>query len=46
MIRRFRTVIPDVLYRGSAPSPHDIENLKNKLGIKKIVSLVKEKKNK
>lgn len=37
MIRRFRQV-SDHLYRGSAPSPHDLRILK-KLGIKKIVSL-------
>ena len=42
MIRRFREVVPGVLYRGSAPSPKDIQNLKEKLGIKKIVSLDKD----
>lgn len=31
--------ITDGLYRGSAPSPKDVEWLKNTLGIKKIVSL-------
>jgi len=41
MIRRFRKVAKD-LYRGSAPSPVDVVNLKNKLGINKIVSLDKE----
>lgn len=41
MIRRFRTVILGVLYRGSAPSPDDIKALKEKLGIRKIVSLDK-----
>jgi hypothetical protein len=41
MIMRFRTVIPGILYRGSAPSPKDIQALKNKLDIKKIVSLDK-----
>lgn len=41
MIRRFRAVIPGVLYRGSAPSPQDVLELKDKLGIKKIVSLDK-----
>ena len=39
MIRRFRQVVPGILYRGSAPSPQDIQMLKEKLGIKKIVSL-------
>ncbi len=42
MIRRFRQVVPDVLYRGSAPSPKDVLEMKNKLGIKKIVSLDKD----
>lgn len=42
MIKRFREVIPRVLYRGSAPSPKDVMNLKEKLGIKKIVSLDEE----
>lgn len=42
MIRRFREVIPGVLYRGSAPSPKDIENLKDKLGIRKVISFDKE----
>ncbi len=42
MIRRFRAVIPGVLYRGSAPSPRDVLELKDKLGIRKIVSLDKE----
>jgi hypothetical protein len=42
MIRRFREVIPGVLYRGSAPSPKDIQNLKEKLGIRKVVSFDKE----
>lgn len=39
MIRRFRSVIPGVLYRGSAPTPKDVLELKDKLGIKKIISL-------
>lgn len=39
MIARFRTIIPHVLYRGGSPSPKDVMHLKNKLGIKKIVSL-------
>jgi hypothetical protein len=39
MIRRFRTVVPNKLYRGSAPSPNDVMELKEKLGINKIVSL-------
>lgn len=38
MIQRFRKVT-DNLYRGSAPSPKDVEMLKDHLGIKKIVSL-------
>lgn len=38
MIQRFRKVTDD-LYRGSAPSPKDVEWLKDNLGIKKIVSL-------
>jgi len=39
MINKFRTVIPNKLYRGSSPSPQDVKHLKEKLGIKKIVSL-------
>lgn len=42
MIRRFRVVIPGVLYRGSAPTPQDVLELHNKLKIKKIVSLDEE----
>jgi hypothetical protein len=42
MIRRLRAVIPGVLYRGSHPTPQDVVELKDKLGIKKIVSLDKE----
>ncbi len=38
MIQRLRKVT-DQLYRGSAPSPKDVEWLKDTLGIKKIVSL-------
>jgi len=38
MIHRFRKVDADI-YRGSAPSPRDVEHLKNEFGIKKIVSL-------
>jgi protein tyrosine/serine phosphatase len=41
MIKRFRTVVPGKLYRGSAPDPLDVAKL-HKLGIKKIVSLDKE----
>lgn len=41
MIERFRKVT-DGLYRGSAPSPKDVQWLKDNLGIKKIVSLDKE----
>jgi protein-tyrosine phosphatase len=39
MIKRFREVVPGVLYRGSSPSPLDVQTLQKKLGIKKIVSL-------
>ncbi len=39
MIKRFRAVVPGKLYRGSAPSPRDVLELNDKLGIKKIVSL-------
>lgn len=39
MIRRLRAVIPGKLYRGSAPSPKDVLELKDKLGVRKIVSL-------
>jgi hypothetical protein len=39
MIRRLRTVLPNRVYRGSAPSPKDVMELKDKLGIKKIISL-------
>lgn len=39
MIQRFREVVPDVLYRGSAPTPKDVLELQERLGIKKIVSL-------
>lgn len=42
MISRLRVVIPDVLYRGSAPTPKDVLELKDKLGINKIVSLDKK----
>ena len=42
MIRRFRVVVPNVLYRGSAPSPQDVLELQDKLKIKKIVSLDEE----
>jgi len=38
MIERLRRVT-NGLYRGSAPSPHDVMWLKDNLGIKKIVSL-------
>lgn len=41
MIRRLRVVVPGKLYRGSAPSPLEVSELKDKLGIKKIVSLDK-----
>lgn len=39
MIRRFREIVPGKFYRGSAPSPRDVLELSDKLGIKKIVSL-------
>lgn len=42
MIQKFREVVPDVLYRGSAPTPKDVLELKDKLGINKIVSLDKQ----
>jgi Tyrosine phosphatase family len=38
MIHRFQK-ITDGLYRGSAPSPKDVKHLKDKFGIKKIISL-------
>lgn len=38
MIRRFLQVTPG-LYRGSAPSPQDVLDLKDNYGVKKIVSL-------
>jgi protein tyrosine/serine phosphatase len=41
MIHRFIKVT-DGLYRGSAPSPNDVIQLKMRYGIKKIVSLDKE----
>lgn len=41
MIHRLREVAPSI-YRGSAPSPQDVLWLKEKLGIKKIVSLDEE----
>ena len=39
MIYRFREVVPEKLYRGSAPSPQDVRWLKDNKNIKKIVSL-------
>jgi hypothetical protein len=39
MISKFKEIVPGKLYRGSAPSPKDVEILKNKYGINKIVSL-------
>jgi hypothetical protein len=41
MIMRFRQVVPG-LYRGSAPNPLDVAELKKHFGIKKIVSLDEE----
>jgi len=42
VINNFSEVVPGVLYRGSAPSPQDVQALKDKIGIKKIVSLDKK----
>lgn len=42
MIKRFREIVPGKFYRGSAPSPKDVLDLKEKLGIRKIVSLDRE----
>jgi hypothetical protein len=39
MIHRFVEVIPNLLFRGSAPSPDDVRLLKEKLKINKIISL-------
>lgn len=39
MIHRFLEVVPDKLYRGSAPTPQDIATLKKKFNINKVVSL-------
>lgn len=39
MIQRFKEIIPNKLYRGSAPTPQDVFNLKSKYGINKIISL-------
>jgi Tyrosine phosphatase family len=39
MIARFREVVPGKLYRGGSPSPSDVKMLRQKYGIKKIVSL-------
>lgn len=41
MIQRFRK-ITDGLYRGSAPTVKDVKHLKDKFGIKKIISLDEE----
>src|SRR5271157_1495658 len=41
MIHRLRVVVPNKLYRGSAPSPKEVMELKDKLGIRKIISLDK-----
>ena len=41
-MKRFREVVPKVLYRGSAPTPKEVLALKDKLGIRKIVSFDKE----
>jgi protein tyrosine/serine phosphatase len=39
MIHRLREIVPGRLYRGSAPSPKDLQWLKDHLGIRKVVSL-------
>jgi hypothetical protein len=39
MIHKFREVVKGKLYRGSSPIPQDVKHIKDKLGIKKIVSL-------
>lgn len=39
MIERFIEVVPDKLFRGSAPSPQDVKELKDKFNIKQIISL-------
>lgn len=39
MISRFIEVIPNKLYRGSAPTPNDVLMLKQKYNINKIISL-------
>jgi len=39
VIHRLKIIVPGKLYRGSAPSPKDVKWLKDKLGIKKIISL-------
>ena len=39
MINKFIEIVPNQLYRGSAPTPQDVANLKKKFHIKKIVSL-------
>ena len=42
MINKFIEVVPKKLFRGAAPSPSDVLDLKEKFNIKKIVSLDKE----
>lgn len=39
MINRLRAVLPGKIFRGSAPDPQDVAQLKDSLGIRKIVSL-------
>lgn len=41
MIKRLLEVVPGKLFRGSAPAPKDVAWLKDRLGVKKIVSLDK-----
>ncbi len=42
MIYRFIEIVPNKLYRGSAPSPKDVLLLKNNFNINKIISLDEE----
>lgn len=42
MIHNFAEIVPKKLYRGSAPTPQDVLQLKNKYQIRKIISLDEE----
>jgi len=42
VIDRFKQVVPNILFRGSAPSPSEVLFLKEDHGIERIVSLDKE----